>query len=231
MKYKTVSPGITRFDVEGSTVRGYMVRICRNGKRISEFFSDARCGGKRKAFQAAQESYQYLLGVMGPIVSPTRNKITRRNTSGKVGVHAAHSTDSRYPNSDTWSYCASWVTNDRKRMKVSFSWIKYGEDVAWELACLAREKLINERERVVTLYENRERRKAAKLKAAKQSTGTVTSKKKTVATEAKLKQPVVTKKSVVRKAVSAQSAQTQRTQTKSKSSAIAASAAKRSKAK
>jgi hypothetical protein len=179
MKYKTVSPGITRFEVEGSTVRGYLVRMRRNGSNVSEFYSDADYGGKRNALVVAKEAYQKLLKKMGPIVSPTKNRLTNRNTSGQVGVHTAYSVDNRYPNSQSWSYCASWISDDGKREKISFSFAKYGQEVAWELACLARQKMISNRERVVALYESGAKPKAvsAKAPAKKASVKKATAKK------------------------------------------------------
>jgi len=204
MKYKTVSPGITRFEVEGSTVRGYLVRMRRNGKSISDFYSDAQYSGKRNALVTAKEAYQKLLEKMGPIVSPTKNLITKRNTSGHVGVHTAYSADSRYPSSQSWSYCASWITDNGKREKISFSFGKYGQDIAWELACLAREKMITDRDRVVALYETRAKRKGTKSVSVKAPVKKAPAKKapakKAAAKKAPVKKATVKSQSVAKSA-------------------------------
>ena len=164
METKTVAPGITRFDRENRGGGGFMVRICRKGKRISEFFSDTRCGGKRKARQAADARYKELSELLGPVQPATKNKLTSRNGSGKVGVHEAHSVDNRYSNCEYSAYCASWVTKDGKREKINFSWNKYGQDEAWELACYARDRELSDRDAIIKGYNRREQ--ARKKKSA-----------------------------------------------------------------
>ncbi|MEM6364819.1 MAG: transcriptional regulator [Planctomycetota bacterium] len=145
MVAKTISTGIMRLDDENGGVHGYMVRICRGGKHTREFYSDWACGGKRNAKEAATARRAELEEQLGPIQPATKGKLTHRNSTGKVGVHVAHSRDNRYPGCEYWSYCASWVDADGKRKKISFAWTKYGEDVAWELACRARDKENNDR--------------------------------------------------------------------------------------
>ncbi len=161
MTTKTVTTGITRFDLDDKNVHGFMVRICRKGKHINEFFSDARCGGKRKARKAADERYDELLDEYGPAETSIKGKMTKRNTSGKVGVHVARSFDKRWPNCEYWAYCASWVNPDRTRGKINFSWNKYGEQEAWELASLAREHESTNREFILELHA---KQRAAKLR-------------------------------------------------------------------
>jgi hypothetical protein len=160
---KTVSTGITRFDLEDRKVHGFMVRISRKGKRFNQFFSDKQCGGKRKARKAADNRYAELLEEYGPIVSSTKGRLTSRNSTGVVGVHIAHSADSRWPDCEYWAYCASWVDDDGSRRKISFGWNKYGEDESLELATIARTKEITDREAVLKIRARRvaaaERRK------------------------------------------------------------------------
>ena len=139
-----------------------MVRICRKGKRINEFFSDTRYGGKRKARKAADVRYNELCEQLGPVEPATKNKITSRNETGKVGVHIAHLVDNRYSNCEYFAYCASWVTEDGKRAKINFSWNKYGEAEAWELACYVRDREISDRELVIKGYNRREQARKKK---------------------------------------------------------------------
>ncbi len=161
METKTVSTGITRFSRgQGGSGDGFMVRISRNGKRINEFFSVARCGGIRKARQAADARYAELCDQLGPASHSTKGKLTNRNESGKVGVYVAYSADSRYPNCEYWAYCASWTDADGQRRKINFSWNKYGEEQAWDLACLARDREISDRDEVLRRYTRTQRRRA-----------------------------------------------------------------------
>jgi hypothetical protein len=160
MTTRTVATGITRFDLDDKNVHGFMVRICRKGRHINEFFSDSRCGGKRKARDAADARYAELLEVHGPAQTSIKNKMTKRNTSGKVGVHVAYTVPNRWPHLEYWSYCASWIAANGSRGKISFSWNKYGEQEAWELASIARDTETSDRNRVLELYsQKRARRK------------------------------------------------------------------------
>ena len=159
--------GITRFELENSNRHGFMVRICREGKKINEFFSDQRCGGKRKAKKMAEERYQELCEQLGPAnLRATKNLITKRNSTGAVGVHVARSLDTRWTNSEYTSYCASWITPEGERQKISFSWNKHGKAAAFELACLARKIESNDRAELLKIYE----RRVARRKTAKKAT-------------------------------------------------------------
>jgi hypothetical protein len=76
-----------------------------------------------------------------------------RNSSGKVGVHLVRNVDSRWANAESFAYCASWITQDGQRQKLSFAWKRYGKKAAWNLACLAREKEETDREAVMKAFE------------------------------------------------------------------------------
>lgn len=163
-------PGITRFELEASQSHGYLVRICRNGQRTSQFFADRRCGGKRNAKKLAQQRYAELCEKLGPPnVRATKNLLTDRNSTGQVGVHVAQSIDSRWENCEYTSYCASWVTIDGERQKISFSWNKYGREVAFELACLARKLESKDRAAIIHRYQRHALRRKTAHKPAKRS--------------------------------------------------------------
>lgn len=173
MTIKTVSKGITRLELDER--KGYLVRMSRNGHRVNKYFSDSMHGGKKKALALAKQTYQELLDELGPAKNATKGRLTNRNTTGVVGVHLAYSNDSRYPGCEYYAYCASWVTEDRKREKVSFAFNKYGEEQAFDLAVLARQKENNSRDEVVAMYERTAKGKKSKAKkttkkAAKKST-------------------------------------------------------------
>jgi len=167
MTTKTVSRGITRFENEERHTDGFMVRLCRNGKHINEFFSDVRWGSKTKALKAANARYQELLDEHGPAVTSFKGRITARNTSGLVGIHVAHGADNRWPECEYWAYCASWVNEDGTRSKISFSWNKYGEREALALATIARKREISNRAEVLKIRTRQQAAESRKLKAGK----------------------------------------------------------------
>jgi hypothetical protein len=122
-KYK----GITRIDYQGISTRGWMVRLTRQGKRQQHFFNDRQ-------------------------IQTARGRKTHRNTTGKVGVHLVKNVDPRWKNAESYAYCASWIDTKGKRRKISFAWNRYGKKHAWNLACMARERQISDRQRLIELY-------------------------------------------------------------------------------
>ena len=144
-----------------------MVRLRRNGVAINKFYSDANHGGKRAALQSARAAREELEVQYGPAVSSTKNMLTTRNTTGVVGVHVGFNRDGRYQNAESYSYCASWTSTDGERLKISFGFLKYGQVVAWELACIARKNEITDRAKVIALHDARQRRAAKKSISAR----------------------------------------------------------------
>jgi len=185
MKFITVSPGITRYDIEGGNVRGYLVRIRRNGTTSSKFFSDMKLGGKRKALVEAKAHYDALEKSAGPVKSSSLNKLTSRNTTGTVGVYCTRVTDARSPKTDSWIYFAAWTDESGKRVKVGFPCNRFGDEMALALACLARKLELNDRDEVVKKYESRVKRSTAR------------NKNKAATTKTSAKKPSVKKKSRV----------------------------------
>lgn len=160
MTTKTVAPGLCRFDIEDRKIHGFMVRIMRRGRMHQQFFSDKKFGGKRKAKAAAEERLLELREHL-PQVKSQKNRMTARNQSGKVGVHYAIETDSRWEDCQYSYYIASWLDKDGKRINVKFSCNKHGDELAWELACIAREKELRDRDAVESIYNRRVARKAS----------------------------------------------------------------------
>lgn len=192
--------GITRIEYEGVATRGWMVRLRRAEVRNQKFFGDRTYGGKAKALKAAKDCYEEWLAAAPPIKT-TRGQVTARNSSGVVGVHLVRNLDSRWANAESFGYCASWITEDGQRQKLSFAWTRYGKKKAWELACLARENQMTNRDEVLALYDRGAKTKVktttkpatkakpaakAKLEAKAKSSATTKSIKKTApATKAK----------------------------------------------
>ena len=159
----SAGPGITRFELETSQSHGYLVRICRDGKKSSEFFADRQHGGKRNAKKMAKQRYAELCEQLGAAnVRPTKGLLTKRNTTGIVGVHIANSVDTRWKNCEYTSYCASWIADDGSRQKISFSCNKHGASAAFELACIARKLESKDRAAVLKIYNRRVARRKPK---------------------------------------------------------------------
>jgi hypothetical protein len=155
--------GVTRIEYEGLATKGWMVRITRDGERKQKFFGDKPFGSKAKALKAAKECYDAWLEEVGPIRT-TRDLKTVRNSSGKVGVHEVRNVDSRWANAESFAYCASWISEEGQRQKLSFAWNRYGKKAAWNLACLAREMQLADREAIVKLWEKKSGKKPKKAK-------------------------------------------------------------------
>ena len=116
MPTKKVERGITRFDIEERNTHGFMMRICRRGEKVHEFFSDTAYGGKKKALLAARVRYQQLVKQL-PEADTAKGKMSVRNTTGVVGVHVAHTILPDFPDKEYFAYCASWKTDAGERQK------------------------------------------------------------------------------------------------------------------
>ena len=150
---KKASPkGFARVDSESTNSHGWLVRILRGTERRSRFFSDKTHGGKAKSKKKAEACYQAWVAEMQPPIS-TRDKITKRNSTGVVGVHLATETDPRYTDCQYVSYVASWMTEDKQRRNIRFLVNKYGKKNALALATIAREKQCTDREKVMAMFE------------------------------------------------------------------------------
>lgn len=134
---------ITRMDHE--KVRGYWVRVVKDGQLYQKLFSDGQFGGKRKAMEAARayrdEIRQELFGENA--TSPRRVFTScKRNTSGMVGVHYVEKTRG---GSITRAYVASWcpVKGGPQKHKY-FSVNRLGKREAFRQACAYRRDRIGE---------------------------------------------------------------------------------------
>ena len=166
MTTKTVAPGLCRFDLEEKKVHGFMVRIMRRGKMHQQFFSDKRFGGNRKSKAAAVVRLEELKEEL-PKAKSLKGRLTERNTSGKVGVHYAIENDYRWPDCQYSYYIASWLGKDGKRKVIKFSCHKYGDELAYEYACIARDKELRDRDAIEAIYNRRIATKKGKAKKAK----------------------------------------------------------------
>lgn len=193
--------GITRFELEPSHSNGFMVRICRDGNRVNEFFSDKKYGGTRKAKKAAETRYQQLLKEYGPAREKvTKDLMTHRNSSGHVGVHLAYSVSKQWANSEYYAYCASWILEDGSREKISFGFNRYGEDLAYLMACYARKHTTKDRDKVESKFKAEIEAYQKKKKRPKPSVDGAATKVKAVVAKKKASLPATKAKAAGKKA-------------------------------
>ena len=136
--------GITRLD-SGST-HGWYVRGYKNGKTYSKLFSDLKCGGKRKAQQAARDFRDELFEKLAQIPTKPRGRriVYRdvRNTSGVLGVFR---TAKKSPSGKIYEvYWVRWRPAPGVQKATSFSIRKYGEKTAFKLAVALRRKMLRQ---------------------------------------------------------------------------------------
>ena len=117
-----------------------------------EFFADKKHGGKKKAEQAAKAYYKELDLSMPPPMS-TKNLMNKRNNSGKVGVHISVNVDRRQTKEYVyWCWTSQWIDKEETRKSKTFSWIRYGDELAHELACIARDNETQDMEKIKKAY-------------------------------------------------------------------------------
>jgi len=130
---------ISRIDQPHKHNHGYFVRVTRNYKTESKFFSDKSNGGKRAALRAAKACQARMLE-WAESQKKKRQKPSVRNKSGIVGVNrAVNKTGEEY-----WQ--AAWVDSAGRRRNAKFSTKKYGEEKAKRMARKARREGEKERE-------------------------------------------------------------------------------------
>ncbi len=127
---------ISRIELPGIGTIGWQVRLSRVGRRYSKFFSDRVHGGTQLAFEVA---VQYRDELIARLPDPERagaaGKMTRRNVSGVVGVSRII-VRTRKAQYEFWQ--ATWSPEPGVRKRVKYSIRRYGQEKAFELACIAR---------------------------------------------------------------------------------------------
>ncbi|CAN5598339.1 hypothetical protein BH23BAC4_BH23BAC4_00020 [soil metagenome] len=130
-------PNVTRIEIEANGSRsatlGWQVRIRRNGKRHTKFFSDGRHGGADASLVAAVAHRDILLRKL-PESDP--NSRQAWSNTGVVGLSVRDKDDG---SGGTKTYVqTSWVDPDGRRRGASFSVEKWGLRRALWNACLRR---------------------------------------------------------------------------------------------
>jgi hypothetical protein len=144
--------GVTRVEIPAKHTFGWMMRIMREGKRYLEWFADKDHGGKEKARAAAAKRYEQLDAKLPQGQTSHKNQITKRNKSGKPGVHVKESFGRKGNKTPYYAYNAFWTTASGGKAQITFAWLKYGDDLAWEMACYARDNEIKDRAAILRKF-------------------------------------------------------------------------------
>lgn len=155
MPHARAPKGLTRIEIPAKNTFGYMVRLSRGGARVHEFYADAKHGGKQGAETAARARYRKLASVAPPVDSGHRGVVTRRNTSGKVGVRISVSYGRPGSDAEYYAWEAFWTDKRGNYRTIAFSWNKFGDESAYKLAVLARDHEITDRPRIYAIYTKR----------------------------------------------------------------------------
>jgi len=147
----TKNKGISRIDSEACRTYGWYVRLRYNGKSVAKLFSDKKYGGKAQALMKARRYYKKsaeklkkeMLKLYSnklpvkPIVSKNR-----RNNTGVVGVQRI---DRKNTGGSVYrAFRVNWTDKSGKSKNKFFSFEKFGEKKAFELACKYRQEKVKE---------------------------------------------------------------------------------------
>lgn len=133
-----------------------MARVMRQAKLYQANFSLKQHGTWAKATRAAKQWLKKTLPTLPPKVeSSSKDRMTWRNHSGKVGVHRTPGIV-RKPNGNVYEcprYVARWP-GCKYRGGLSWSVKQFEEEGAFVLAVLARERETINRDKILTEFES-----------------------------------------------------------------------------
>ncbi|MBC8164043.1 MAG: AP2 domain-containing protein [Roseiflexaceae bacterium] len=128
----TKHKNITRVDQPSKNTHGYNVRIQWKGQLYTKFFSDNVCGDRLSALHDAIEWRDSTEKVIGkPHTSRQVVGLSARNKTGVIGVR-------RRKRGSTEVYEATWITDEGKVGRTTYSIARHGERKAFKLAVKAR---------------------------------------------------------------------------------------------
>lgn len=131
------NPGICRVDQPKKHRHGFSVRVQRHRKIYSAFFSDRACGGRRRAFTAAQGFLRELRQIVGPL---DRRLLAQRMAGyGKSGITGVSRIVVRRLDGLAVYWQARWSPEPYGVRRRVFSVAKYGERQARQMAIRARQ--------------------------------------------------------------------------------------------
>ena len=144
--------GVTRVEIPSKQTFGWMMRIMRQNKKLLEWFPDKKHGGKEKARVAAAKRYEELAAELPHADTSHKNQLTKRNTSGKVGVHVKESFGRKGNETPYYAYNAFWTNASGEKVQITFAWLRYGDSIAWKMACYARDNEIKDRAAILRKF-------------------------------------------------------------------------------
>lgn len=152
MARKNPRRNISRIETVGKTGNiygGWEVRLQRRGKKTEKFFADRRNGGKRGALTAAQTFRDEIEAAATKYtVKELAETPSSRNQSGMVGVRLHQQKDVRGEfEYYYWYWVAQWTDGRGRRRTRSFSIHQHGDEEAYQLACEARVKGVEQANR------------------------------------------------------------------------------------
>lgn len=126
-----------------------MGRIMRRSKMHQKNFSVKQYGGWGAATKAAKVWVKEMLQVLPKPVMTPKNRMTKRNQSGVVGVHAAPSVIRKQSGKEYtyWRWIARWP-GCKPRSGIGWSVNTLGDDDAFVLAVLSRRLESTDRKRI-----------------------------------------------------------------------------------
>lgn len=128
-------------------------RIQRRLNRLQANFSLKKYKTWQRAERAAKKWLRRTIPVLPRAIS-SKNRMTRRNTSGVVGVHPHyHTIRRRHRTYEYFNWVSRWP-GCKFTGGVRWSINKFGEDDAWVLAVLCRRMETEDRERVVAVVSS-----------------------------------------------------------------------------
>ena len=139
MNRPSSTPGICRIDQPKKHNHGFFVRLQRNGKIHSAFFTDKKYGARPRAFAAAQEYYRKLAAKLGtPVQMSRRNWAEIRRRKGSTGIVGVQKSVNRQFKPPRIYWKATWSPEPYVVRRKMFSAIKFGNAKARLLAIRAR---------------------------------------------------------------------------------------------
>ncbi|HQU73238.1 MAG TPA: AP2 domain-containing protein [Calditrichia bacterium] len=149
-RHRPAYKGISRIDSEESHTHGWYVRIRRDGKVKSRFFSDRKYGGVAKALMKARRHYKQemkrlIKDTLGEVPKKLPERvIVTRNRHNNTGVIGVQRVERENPGGSVYrAFRVCWTDDNGKARTRFFSINKMGEKEAFKQACQhRREKLL-----------------------------------------------------------------------------------------
>ena len=134
--------------------RCWYARITRRRWKYAKYFHDRQHGGDTAAARQAALAWLEEMRRKLPAPVPRFDRMSRRNTSGFVGVRRVIEVVKRMGGHRYYHWEGRWET---RRAGRKFSVLRYGEDKAFLLACIARDLKSGDTDVCLREYDLRQR--------------------------------------------------------------------------